>query len=276
MPKFQKSNGFKMKGFSYPGESPVRAIGGGKYIEGFKNMTSKELFDVVKRNDRGLESGRKEIVKRTQEKGDANSIYQAMTANDSTNTAKQVIRHRINKGTLMDDGSLKEGENPLNYRSPVKNNGGYHASTPGSRIKRGIKRTAQFVDKLTDPLGIKRKVYKKAKEILKTNKKSKGAEVGKKVSDAKKMREERGLKSVPSKKLLKKEGRKAIKKVSKEGVSESLQHATSTKDMGFSKKKGTLTKKKRTLTNNLKKKKPETLVQKQRRKQTERTKPFQK
>jgi len=120
----KKQSTFKMKG---PGQkSPAKAIGGGNYVEGFKKMTTKQLFDVVKRNDRGLESGRKEIVKRTQEKGDANSIYQAMTANDSTNTAKRVIRQRIKKGTF-DDGSLKKGENPFKMKgfggfgnSPVK------------------------------------------------------------------------------------------------------------------------------------------------------------
>tara|TARA_R100001480_G_C4718280_1_gene179603 strand:+ start:81 stop:1067 length:987 start_codon:yes stop_codon:yes gene_type:complete len=123
-----KKGPFKMKG---PGQkSPAKAIGDGKYVEGFKKMTTKQLFNVVKRNDRGLESGRKEIVKRTQEKGDANSIYQAMTANDSTNTAKRVIRQRIKEGTF-DDGSLKKGENPFKMkgfsgfgdgtnRSPVK------------------------------------------------------------------------------------------------------------------------------------------------------------
>ena len=100
----KKQSTFKMKG---PGQkSPTKAIGS-KYMEGFKNMSSKQLFDVIRRNDRALESGRKEIVKRTQERGDANSIYQAMTANDSTNAAKQVIRHRLQKGTLR-DGSLKD------------------------------------------------------------------------------------------------------------------------------------------------------------------------
>ena len=101
-----------MKG---PGQkSPAKAVGS-NYMEGFKKMTTKQLFDVVKRNDRALESGRKEIVKRTQEKGDANSIYQAMTANDSTNAAKRVIRQRIQKGTF-DDGSLKKGENPFKMK----------------------------------------------------------------------------------------------------------------------------------------------------------------
>ena len=108
----KKQSTFKMKG---PGQkSPAKAIGD-KYMEGFKKMTTKQLFDVVKRNDRALESGRKEIVKRTQEKGDANSIYQAMTANDSTNAAKRVIRQRIQKGTF-DDGSLKKGENPFKMK----------------------------------------------------------------------------------------------------------------------------------------------------------------
>jgi len=111
--KMKKESALKMKG---PGKkSPAKAMGGGKYIEGFKKMTTKKLFDVVKRNDRGLESGRKEIVKRTKERGDANAIYQAMTANDSTNTAKRVIRHRIKKGTF-DDGSLKPGENPFKMK----------------------------------------------------------------------------------------------------------------------------------------------------------------
>jgi hypothetical protein len=91
------------------------------YNEGFKEMTTKQLFDVIKRNDRALESGRKEIVKRTQEKGDANSIYQAMTANDSTNAAKRHIQQRIQKGTF-DDGSIKEGENPFKMKSPVQKN----------------------------------------------------------------------------------------------------------------------------------------------------------
>ena len=110
--RFKKPSSFKMKG---PGQkSPVKAIGD-KYMEGFKKMTTKQLFDVVKRNDRALESGRKEIVKRTQERGDANSIYQAMTANDSTNAAKRVIRQRIQKGTF-DDGSLKKGENPFKMK----------------------------------------------------------------------------------------------------------------------------------------------------------------
>ena len=89
------------------------------YNEGFKEMTTKQLFDVIKRNDRALESGRKEIVKRTQEKGDANSIYQAMTANDSTNAAKRQIQQRIQKGTF-DDGSIKKGENPFKMKSPIK------------------------------------------------------------------------------------------------------------------------------------------------------------
>ena len=117
-----------MKG---PGQkSPAKAIGDGKYMEGFKKMTTKQLFDVVKRNDRGLESGRKEIVKRTQERGDANSIYQAMTANDSTNAAKRVIRHRIQKGTF-DDGSLKKGENPFK----MKGFGGFGEGTSPAKQK---------------------------------------------------------------------------------------------------------------------------------------------
>ena len=119
-----------MKG---PGtKSPAKAIGGGEYMEGFKKMTTKQLFDVVKRNDRALESGRKEIVKRTQERGDANSIYQAMTANDSTNTAKRVIQQRIQKGTF-DDGSLKKGENPFK----MKGFGGFGNSPAKQKYKLG-------------------------------------------------------------------------------------------------------------------------------------------
>ena len=145
----KKQSTFKMKG---PGQkSPAKAIGS-KYMEGFKNMSSKQLFDVIRRNDRALESGRKEIVKRTKERGDANSIYQAMTANDSTNAAKQVIRHRIEKGTLR-DGSLKD-LNPFKMKGfsgfGVKN---YKATKEADYKKhRGIMKEKYAAEDRKDPL----------------------------------------------------------------------------------------------------------------------------
>ena len=154
----KKQSAFKMKG---PGQkSPAKAIGGGKYIEGFKKMTTKKLFDVVKRNDRGLESGRKEIVKRTKERGDANAIYQAMTANDSTNTAKRVIRNRIKKGTF-DDGSLKPGENPFKMKgfsgfgnSPLNDTVKKYEATKEADYKkhRGIIKEKYAAEDRKDPL----------------------------------------------------------------------------------------------------------------------------
>ena len=45
MPKFKKSSGFKMKGYGYSGESPMRANGGDKKV---KADTPNKQYEVIK------------------------------------------------------------------------------------------------------------------------------------------------------------------------------------------------------------------------------------
>jgi hypothetical protein len=114
MPKFKKSSGFRMKGYSYPGTSPLTKKDGlGELVtkgseiikKGIQHLSDSELMNIIKRNVGAFQYGKlKEGEKyRSKEALDIMSqstgvdMHEIAQRADSTRAAINIIGERKNK-----------------------------------------------------------------------------------------------------------------------------------------------------------------------------------
>ena len=114
MPKFKKSSGFRMKGYSYPGASPMQKKDGlGELVtkgseiikKGIQHLSESELMNVIKRNVGAFQYGKlkKGEDYRSDEALDIMSqstgvdMKDIATRSDSTRAAINILGERKNK-----------------------------------------------------------------------------------------------------------------------------------------------------------------------------------
>jgi hypothetical protein len=107
MPKFKKSSGFRMKGYSYPGTSPLTKKDGlGELVtkgseiikKGIQHLSDSELMNIIKRNVGAFQYGK---LPKGEDYRDLSNMPPFMeeiaTRSDSTRAAINILGERKNK-----------------------------------------------------------------------------------------------------------------------------------------------------------------------------------